>query len=99
MTDRVIRVGNTVRRPTEFWSSSVHDLLRHLQKVDFPAPRLLDTEEGNDVLTWIDGHSGADGWAKVVPEEGLCRWASFLRQYHNAVLDCRPPNDSPMVER
>jgi aminoglycoside phosphotransferase (APT) family kinase protein len=46
------------------------------------------------VLTWIEGESGPDGWAKVVPEDGLRRWARFLRRYHDAVAGFRPPADS-----
>lgn len=94
MKNRVERIGTTVRRPTAFWSPSVHDLLRHLENVGFPAPRVLGTENGTEVLTWIEGRSGPDGWAKVVPEDGLRRWASFLRQYHEAVVGYCPPDDS-----
>src|SRR5215475_10162720 len=85
VTDRVERVGNTVRRPLEYWSPAVHDLLRYLESVDFPAPRVLRSEDGIETPTWIDGEAGSDGWARVVPESGLRRWAQFLRSYHNAV--------------
>ena len=94
MTDRVKRAGSTVRRPMNFWSPAVHDLLRYLQSIDFPAPRVLHAEHGTETLTWIDGESGAGGWAKVVPESGLRRWARFLRRYHDAVAGYRPPADS-----
>jgi aminoglycoside phosphotransferase (APT) family kinase protein len=72
----------------------VHGLLRHLEAVDFPAPRVLHTDTEVEVLTWIVGDSGADGWAKVVPESGLRRWAWFLREYHDAVAGYRPPAQS-----
>src|SRR5258708_106002 len=94
MTGRGERVGNTVRRPMNYWSPSVHDLLRYLESIDFPAPRLLRAEGGAETLTWIDGEAGPDGWAKVVPESGLRRWARFLRFYHDAVAGYRPPADS-----
>lgn len=94
MTDRVRRDGNTVRRPMAFWSPAVHELLRHLESVGFPAPRVLGTEGDTEVLTWIDGESGPAGWAKVVPESGLRQWARFLRRYHDAVAGYRPPADS-----
>jgi hypothetical protein len=90
MASRVQREGSAVRRPTGFWSPAVHDLLRHLEAVDFPAPRLLGSGGGTELLTWIDGESGPDGWAKIVPEPGLRRWASFLRRYHDAVAAYRP---------
>lgn len=82
MTSRIQREGSAVRRPANFWSPAVHDLLRHLETEDFPASRLLATTVDVELLTWIDGESGPAGWAKIVPESGLQRWAAFLRRYH-----------------
>ncbi|MBV9794788.1 MAG: phosphotransferase [Actinobacteria bacterium] len=89
--DRARRVGDTVRRPTAFWSPAVHDLLRHLERVGFPASRLLAAGAGQETLSWLPGESGPAGWAKIVPEPGLRRWARFLRRYHDAVAGYRPP--------
>ncbi|GIE32775.1 phosphotransferase [Actinoplanes italicus] len=89
---RVVRIGDTVRRPLHPWSTTVHELLQHLQEQGFEyAPRLLGIDdEGREVLTWIDGESGGDGWAKVVTDEGLTAMARLLRDYHDAVRDFRP---------
>ena len=84
------RDENVVRRPMEFWSRAVHGLLRHLETAEFPSPRVVAVEGDHEVLTWIDGESGPEGWAKIVPEAGLNGWASFLRRYHDAVADYRP---------
>ncbi|HEV8218888.1 MAG TPA: aminoglycoside phosphotransferase family protein [Streptosporangiaceae bacterium] len=103
--DRVTRMGNTVRRPAAFWSQAVHGLLRYLESACFPAPRVLPatatasdgdsaSQPGTETLTWIEGTSGADGWANVVPESGLQQWARFLRRYHDTVAGCRPPATS-----
>ena len=86
------RTGDTVRRPAEFWTPAVHGLLRHLQAAGFPAPRPISIEGETEILTWIDGESGPAGWAKIVPESGLRRWAAFLRRYHEAVAGYRPPS-------
>lgn len=86
----VERRGHRVRRPLGFWSEAVHDLLRHLESVDFPAPRLVDVTDDYEELSWIEGESGAAAWAKVVDEEGLQEWARFLRSYHDAAKDYRP---------
>lgn len=91
---RIQRVGATVHRPREFWSPAVHDLLRHLEQVGFPAPRVVGSVGGTEILTWIEGESGAAGWAKVVPLEGLSRWGRFLKTYHDAVADYRPAADA-----
>lgn len=94
MTDRVTRAGDTVRRPMEFWSPAVHGLLRYLEAAGFPAPRVLSAEGDVEVLSWLEGESGPGGWAKVVPEAGLRRWARFLRRYHDAVAGYLPPPGS-----
>lgn len=90
MTSRVQRAGGVVRRPANFWTPAVHGLLRHLEALGFPAPRPLAVEGETEILTWIDGESGPDGWAKIVPEDGLRNWAAFLRRYHDAVAGYRP---------
>jgi hypothetical protein len=89
---RVVRIGDTVRRPLHPWSPTVHELLQHLQDKGFGyAPRLLGIDdEGREVLSWIDGESGGDAWAKVVPDEGLVAMARLLHDYHDAVRDFRP---------
>ena len=88
----VIRIGDTVRRPMHPWSPTVHELLLHLEKIGFPyAPRLLGIDEENrEVLTYVEGESGAAGWSKVVDETGLVAMAHLLRDYHHAVRDFRP---------
>jgi hypothetical protein len=100
---RVVRVGDTVRRPMYPSSPSVHLLLQHLESVGFSsAPRLLGIdEEGREVLSFVEGVAGAEGsrgpgfgahvWAMVVPDDGLARFARLLRDYHEAVAGCEPP--------
>jgi hypothetical protein len=89
---RVVRIGDTVRRPLHPWSPTIHELLRHLEGIGFPySPRLLGIDdEGREVLTYIDGESGAAGWAKVVDDAGLVAMARLLREYHEAVRGFRP---------
>ncbi|WP_198153713.1 aminoglycoside phosphotransferase family protein [Catenuloplanes japonicus] len=89
---RVVRVGDTVRRPMLAWSGAIHELLRHLEAVGFPAsPRVLGIDDqGREVLTYLDGDSGPDGWDRVVDERGLAAMARLLRDYHDAVRDFRP---------
>jgi len=90
---RVVRIGDTVRRRTGPWTPAVHALLRHLEKAGFRyAPRVLGVDEqGREILRYIDGASGADGWAAVVPEEGLASFARLLRAYHDAARTFRAP--------
>ena len=89
---RVERVGDTVHRPVGPWTAAVHGLLHHLEAVGYDrAPRVLGfDEQGREVLTWIGGESGPDGWAKVVADRGLIAFARLLRDYHDAVAVYRP---------
>ncbi|MFC6017001.1 aminoglycoside phosphotransferase family protein [Plantactinospora solaniradicis] len=89
---RVLRVGDTVRRPMQPWSATIHELLRHLEAVGFPySPRLLGIDpEGREVLSYIDGESGPASWSRVVDDAGLTAMARLLRDYHEAVAGFRP---------
>ncbi len=87
---RVLRVGDTVRRPAA--GPAVHALLGFLEQAGFPySPRLLGVDErGREVLSYLPGVSGRHGWAQVVPEKGLRAFAELLRAYHDAVADFVP---------
>lgn len=90
---RVVRTGDTVRRPAQPWTPTVHALLTHLRDVGFSyAPRPLGTDrEGREVLAYLPGESGPAGWAKVVDPAGLRAFARLLREYHQAVAGFVPP--------
>lgn len=93
--DRVlVRTGDVVRHPLHPWSDATRMLLRHLQAVGFPySPRLVGHEDGADLLSFIPGASGSDGWAPVVEDEGLAACAQLLHAYHQAVAEWRPAVD------
>jgi hypothetical protein len=87
----VVRRGATVGHPVPPWTPAVHALLDHLRHTGFRyAPRVLGVDGGQEVLTYIEGESGADGWAKVVDERGLVAAGRLLRAYHDAVTGWRP---------
>jgi len=94
---QIVRIGDTVRRPVYPWSASVHLLLQHLSDVGFPySPRFLGIDEENrEVLTYLEGDSGPDGWAKVVDPAGLVAMAELLRDYHAAVRSYRRRGPPP----
>ena len=92
-----MRVGDTVRRPAGWWTPTIQSLLQHLYDVGFaysPRPGGIDAE-GREVVSYIPGDSGAIGWQRIQSEEGLRRFATLLREYHEAVRDFRP---GPAVE-
>lgn len=92
----VIRIGNTVHRPAGWWTPAVHRLLKHLESIGFKyAPRVLGFDDkGREILSFIDGESGKDGWEKIVSDDGLRKFAKLLREYHDAVSDFHPTSDS-----
>ncbi|MEO3892237.1 aminoglycoside phosphotransferase family protein [Nonomuraea sp. B5E05] len=91
---RVVRVGDTVRRPVQAWTPAVHALLSHLEGAGFPfSPRVLGIDEqGREVLTYVEGEAGPRSWAKVAGDGGLAAMARLLRDYHDAVAGFRPPD-------
>ena len=98
---RILRVGDTVRRPLHPWSATIHELLRHLAAVGFPySPRVLGIDEdGREVLSFIAGDSGPDGWDRAVDEAGLVAMARLLREYHEAVQGFQPSSDAAWAAR
>ncbi len=92
----IIRVGATVHRPTHWWTPAVHELLNYLESIAFPySPRVLGFDvEGREVLSFIEGESGADSWTKIITDDGLAKFARLLRAYHDAVRGFAPSPDS-----
>ena len=87
-TSGVVRVGNTVRRPTRAGSSFVHSLLQHLEAKNFSgSPRYLGIDgQGREILSFIPGEVPAElgGLSLAQVAEG----ATLLRSFHDATEDC-----------
>jgi Ser/Thr protein kinase RdoA (MazF antagonist) len=85
---RVIRVGDTVRRPRSGHTAAVHALLRHVADTGFRGvPRVVGVEGREEVLTYIDGHAATEplaGWA--LADDALASVGVLLRQYHRHAL-------------
>jgi hypothetical protein len=80
----VVRVGDTVRRPTGPWSPAVHALLQHFEAVGFDgAPRFRGIDEqGREVLSYIEGEAALG----PVPsgDEVVAELARLVRRMHDA---------------
>jgi hypothetical protein len=90
---RVVRVGDTVRRPLRRTSPATHALLRHLEDVGFPgAPRILGIDaQDREVLSYIPGTTPLrpyPDWA--LTDDALTSVARLLRGYHEAVAGFDP---------
>src|SRR3954469_6666333 len=94
-----VRIGDTVRRRVGPWTPSVAALLGQLERKGFRgAPRFLGVDEHQrEVLTFVDGETVGDmrPWPPwVYAEETLDQVADWLREFHAAVADFRPPPDA-----
>jgi hypothetical protein len=87
----VHRFGARVRHPIQPWTPAVHALLNFLADAGFPySPRVIGTEDNIEILSYIEGDSGAEGWSSVADENGLTAAAKMMRAYHDTVALWRP---------
>jgi len=90
----VIRIDDTVRRPSGPWTPAVHALLRHFEQVGFDgAPRVIGTDDHqHEILSYIEGEPGlapVPAGDAVVDALGL-----LLRRMHDAQVGFRQPPDA-----
>ena len=93
---RVVRVGDTVRRPTGPWTPTIHALLRHLEARGFDgAPRVFGIDDqGREMLEFVPGTTAWPDMGALGTDDGLARAAQLLRRYHEAVADFAVPDDA-----
>jgi hypothetical protein len=87
VTEGVVRVGGTVRRPHQPQSWAVAGYLDHLEHVGFDgSPRFLGRDgAGRDVLTYLDGDVAGDPPEPWATSPGLLAGvAVLLRRLHEA---------------
>jgi hypothetical protein len=101
VTEGVVRVGDTVRRPVGPHSPLVHALLRHLESVGFEgAPRYLGIDgAGREVLSYVDGEvAGRPRPPWIADEARLASVGRLVRAYDDAAASFTPPlNALPVV--
>ncbi len=89
-TEGVVRVGDTVRRPSGPHSPFVARLLRHLHDAGFDAaPKSLGTDDlGRDVFGFIEGIVPIDlGWHG---DPVLAAAACLIRRFHDTTVSLMP---------
>lgn len=100
VTDGVVRVGDTVRRPVGEHSDLVHAALRHLESVGFDgAPRFLGIDErGREILTFLYGEVAIRPWpAWVADESRAVSVARLLRRLDDAMEPYGIPDGVPVT--
>jgi len=93
---KVVRIGDTVRRPIGPHSDAVHALLRHLDDVGFDgAPRYLGIDDkGRSVLDFIAGDVGLPPYpAWTAAPALLASVAGLQRRFHDAARTFVMPDD------
>jgi hypothetical protein len=97
ITEGVLRVGDTVRRPAGPHTPFVHSLLDHLEDAGFDgAPRVLGIDaENREILTFIEGYVPPDlaTWS----EKQLVRAATLIRRFHDATAGSSLVGDEEVV--
>jgi hypothetical protein len=98
VTEGLVRVGNTVRRPRgERWQL-VRNVLTHLESVGFEgAPRFLGVDSaGREMLSYVDGEvAGRPRPPWIADEDRMISVAHLVRRYHDAVAGFGIPTDLP----
>jgi phosphotransferase family enzyme len=86
ITQGVVRVGDTVRRPVGPHSPFVHRLLRHLEGVGSDAaPRLLGIDaKGREILSFQHGEAASAFRARDWSPAQITAAARLLRRLHDA---------------
>jgi hypothetical protein len=106
VTEGIVRVGATVRRPMTRNAAFIHALLQHLEEVGFEgAPRYLGVDSaGREVLTFVDGEvAGRPHPEWIADENRLASIGKLLRGYDDAAagfvapqgIELALPSDPP----
>lgn len=88
--NELVRIGDTVRRPTGYWSPNVHALLQHLEAQRFDgAPRFFGVDgEGREIVSFLPGEVAGNDYPELAPymwsDRVLTEIARLLRRYHDA---------------
>lgn len=98
VTEGVVRVGDTVRRPVGPHSPTVHRALEHLEEAGFEgAPRFLGIDEqGREILTYVPGEVAGRPWPAWVADDARAQSvARLLRRLDDCLVDLGIPGDVP----
>ena len=97
VTQGIVRIGDTVRRPLRPFSLTVQAYLAHLRDAGFtgaPLPLGID-EQGREVLSYVPGDVPRNPLpAETAGEDVLIALARLIRALHDASAGWVPPPDA-----
>jgi Ser/Thr protein kinase RdoA (MazF antagonist) len=94
VSDNVVRIGNTVRKPAGPHTPAVEAFLSYLDHAGFSgAPRTLGRDDlGRHVLEYVPGDMAYD-LPRMEPD-GLRRAGRLIREFHDVSEGFQPPADA-----
>lgn len=97
ITQGVVRVGDTVRRPTGSDKSDAHALLRHLEAQGFGGtPRFLGIDDkGREILSYLPGEVPTD--LAHFEDATLIQAAGLLRRFHDATVELAEASGAEVI--
>ncbi|WP_405066601.1 hypothetical protein OG558_33660 [Kribbella sp. NBC_01510] len=98
VTEGLVRVGDTVRRPPGERGELVRDVLLHLESVGFEgAPRFLGVDSaGRHALSYIEGEVAGRPWPVwIADEDRMLSVTRLVRAYDDAIEGFGIPTDLP----
>src|SRR2546423_177066 len=97
VTQGIVRIGDTVRRPLRPFSLTVQGYLAHLRDAGFagaPLPLGVD-EQGREVLSFVPGDVPRNPMPpQAAGDEVLVALARLIRELHEASAGWEPPHDA-----
>jgi hypothetical protein len=97
VTQGIVRIGDTVRRPVRPFSLTVQAYLAHLRDAGFtgaPLPLGVD-EQGREVLSYVPGDVPRNPLPpEAAGDEVLVALARLIRALHDASAGWLPPADA-----
>lgn len=81
---QVYRVGNTIHRPAQPWSPSIHAFLIHLEKKGLPVPHPYGIDGAEEIIEYVEGEQvHPHKWT----DEALFQIGELAAQLHAAAAD------------
>lgn len=93
VSDGVVRIGGTVRKPWRSATASVHAFLTHLGNHGVDVPRVLGRDSrGRQILEFIPGPTVE---ARRLTSDELHRVGALVRRIHDVAAQHRPAEGAP----
>lgn len=96
----VAKVGTNVHRTAGSWTPAIHELLDHLARAAYSAPRVIGMDDsGREILTFVPGRCvHPDHLDLIETDDAMQRVGSLIADYHLAQESFVAPQDAQWRE-